>query len=83
MSDTTLINTLMNFGLFERNQGNLARSRELLEEGLAISRAHGNELDIAYAVKELGVAAIEAGALGEAKDFLSEGFESLRGSGLV
>ena len=75
MSDTTLINTLMNFGLFERNQGNLARSRELLEEGLAISRVHGNELDIAYAVKELGVAAIEAGALGEAKDFLSEGFE--------
>ena len=69
-----LVATLGNFGLFERNQGNLARSRELLEEGSAISRAHGNELDIAYALKELGVAAIEAGALAEAKDFLSEGF---------
>ena len=70
-----LATLLMNFGTFERNQGNLARSRELLEEGLALSRAHGNEFDIGYVVKELAMTAIEAGAFDEARDFLHEGFE--------
>jgi tetratricopeptide (TPR) repeat protein len=66
---------LFNFGRFERHQGNLTRSRELLEEFLAIARAQDDELDVAYGVKELAMTATEAGAFGEAIDLLSEGFD--------
>ena len=34
-----------------------------------------NDIDVAHAVKELGMTEIEAGAFREARDFLAEGFE--------
>ena len=48
----------MNFGRFVRETGDLVRSRELLEESLAVSRAVGNEVDVAWTLKELAMTAV-------------------------
>jgi hypothetical protein len=82
-NDERLATLLMNFGRFERDQGDLARSRELLEEALTVSRAYDNELDVAFAVKELGMTAIEARAFGEARGLIAEGFDITSRFGLT
>ena len=51
------------------------RARELLEEDLRQSRAVGNELDIAYALKELAMTATEQGSVSEACDLTQEGLD--------
>jgi predicted ATPase len=73
--DRLVASTLNNAGRFERDNDNPARSRELLEQSLALSRALGNEVDVAWTAKELAQTATLEGALGEARDFLVEGFE--------
>jgi len=74
--------SLGNLGRMERSEGNLARSRELLEEDLRENRAIGNEIDIAYALKELAATATEQGAMSEARDFTLEGLDITRRVGL-
>ncbi len=66
---------LANFGRFERDQGDYARSRELLEEALEMSRRRESEIDVAFAVKELAMTAIESGDFIGAAELLAEGFD--------
>ena len=82
-NNEAIVAMLHNFGRFERDQGNLARSRELLSESLTISRACDNDPDVAFAVKELGMTAIEGDAFAETRELLAEGFEIAARLGLT
>ncbi len=75
--------SLGNLGRTERNDGNFARSRELLEEFLATGRSASAEIDVAWAVKELGLTAIDEGAFADARALLKEGFEITSRLGLT
>ena len=81
--DRLLASTLMNIGRFERDNGNPARSRELLEESLALSRGIDNEVDAVWTIKELAQNAAFEGSFRESRDFLTEGFEIAGRLGLV
>ena len=70
-----LAGAIGNLGLLERQDGDLSTARELLDESLALSRAHGSELDIVWALKEVAMTAIAAGSYSEARECISEGFE--------
>ncbi|HEX4746101.1 MAG TPA: adenylate/guanylate cyclase domain-containing protein [Gaiellaceae bacterium] len=74
--------SLGNLGRMERNEGNLSRSRRLLEEDLANSRASGNDIDIAFALKELATTSLEEGAILEACDLTCEGLDIAECAGL-
>jgi tetratricopeptide (TPR) repeat protein len=72
---TSVLSTLIgNYGRFERHAGNYARSCDLLEEYLALTRASKNELDIAWAAKERAMTVIEEGDLSRGQELLREGF---------
>jgi hypothetical protein len=66
---------LGNLAQVERDEGNLARARSLLEEDLAMSKAEGSGIDVLWAVKELAMTAISAGEIESARAYLIEGFD--------
>ena len=76
IGDRVGLSTILgNLAQLERDVGNLARSRELLEEDLNWSRRDGSELDVVWALKELAGTAVKEGGYDETRELAAEGFE--------
>ncbi len=63
---------LMGLGVLLWRQGNYATARPLMEESLALRRAHGSLEDIAYALQNLGNLATHLGDFASARTYQDE-----------
>lgn len=63
---------LMGLGVLLWRQGNYATARPLMEESLALQRAHGDQEGIAYALQNLGNLATHLGDFASARTYQDE-----------
>ena len=73
--------SLMNLGVFWREEGDLPRARRLMEEAASLHRASGDVSAIAHTLGQLGLLALAEGDLERAAGLCEEGLALARGVG--